>query len=89
MWQLVSAGQVVKEDARAMLALLSSGVPELVRIPRLVPRAFALAVELAHPVSDCVYLALAEQRDARVVTADRRFADRGGGYGVVWIEDLG
>jgi|SRR5215217_8241117 len=39
----------------------------------LLPRALRLAVELAHPVYDCIYLALAEALDDRVLTADRRF----------------
>ena len=38
-----------------------------------VPRAFELASELGHPIYDCVYLALAESRDDRVLTADLRF----------------
>ena len=34
-----------------------------------------LAVELSHPVYDCVYLALALQRGMQVVSADRRFVN--------------
>ncbi|EAQ04611.1 hypothetical protein OG2516_01461 [Oceanicola granulosus HTCC2516] len=36
-------------------------------------RALELALELRHPVYDCVYLALAERTDRRLITADRRF----------------
>ncbi len=36
-------------------------------------RALELALELQHPAYDCVYLALAERMDRRLVTADRRF----------------
>lgn len=89
LWQLIRAGQVSRENATAALALLTSGTPHLLSIPPLLPRALALATELDYPVYDCVYLALAEQHDARVVTADRRFAGRGAGHGVVWIEYLG
>jgi predicted nucleic acid-binding protein len=39
----------------------------------LLDEALALGLALAHPVYDCVYLALAIASDARVVTADRRF----------------
>ena len=35
--------------------------------------ALAIAHDLAHPVYDCCYLALAIEEDAIVVTADRRF----------------
>lgn len=38
----------------------------------LLNRALTLAVELGHPVYDCVYLACSEAVDAPVVTADRR-----------------
>lgn len=35
--------------------------------------ALAIAHDLAHPVYDCCYLALALEQDSLVVTADRRF----------------
>lgn len=35
--------------------------------------AFALALHLAHPIYDCVYLALALKLEARYITADQRF----------------
>ena len=37
-------------------------------------RALSLAVEIGHPIYDCVYLALALHHETHVVTADRRFA---------------
>nr|WP_243843232.1 type II toxin-antitoxin system VapC family toxin [Sphingomonas vulcanisoli] len=36
-------------------------------------RALAIAMELDHPVYDCVYLALAEALETSLVTADERF----------------
>lgn len=36
-------------------------------------RALELALALGHPVYDCVYLALAERMERRLITADRRF----------------
>ncbi|PJE33694.1 tRNA(fMet)-specific endonuclease VapC [Pseudooceanicola marinus] len=36
-------------------------------------RALDLALALEHPIYDCVYLALAERIDRRLITADRRF----------------
>jgi len=38
-------------------------------------RALDLALALEHPIYDCVYLALAERMDRRLVTADRRFIE--------------
>ena len=42
----------------------------------LLPRALGLALELDHPVYDCVYLALAEAYDDSLLTADNRFRRR-------------
>jgi predicted nucleic acid-binding protein len=36
-------------------------------------RALELALALEHPIYDCVYLALAERMERRLITADRRF----------------
>ena len=40
----------------------------------LAPQALILAEALAHPVYDCIYLALALARGTRLVTRDKRFA---------------
>jgi predicted nucleic acid-binding protein len=49
----------------------------------LAPAARQLAVDLGHPVHDCLYLALALRRSATLTTADRRFqhAAAAAGYG--------
>ena len=49
---------------------------ELLAIGPLRRRALEIATALRHPAYDCFYLALAETRDAELVTADRRFAAR-------------
>ncbi|MDT9165965.1 type II toxin-antitoxin system VapC family toxin, partial [Escherichia coli] len=38
--------------------------------------AFTIALDLDHPVYDCLYLALAAARDCRLVTADARLLAR-------------
>jgi predicted nucleic acid-binding protein len=38
----------------------------------LLPLALEIAVTIGHSIYDCIYLALADQADCRVVTADRR-----------------
>jgi predicted nucleic acid-binding protein len=58
-------------DAR-VAALLRAPVRSL-PIEPYVHRAFHLAVELAHPIYDCLYLAVALHHDAYVITADKRF----------------
>lgn len=60
-----------------------TAVPQLVaRLPSLVDvaptanvtvRAVEIAIALCHPAYDCVYLALAEATNDRVLTADQRF----------------
>ena len=42
----------------------------------LVERAARLAVDMDHPVYDCLYLACAEATGSTLITADRKFADR-------------
>jgi predicted nucleic acid-binding protein len=49
---------------------------ELVPAASLRERAFAMALELGHPVYDCFYLALAERRRTQLVTADSRLLAR-------------
>ena len=49
----------------------------------LIPSAFRLALELEHPLYDCIYLALAVETKAKLITADGKFvtACQRGGYG--------
>ncbi|MGH6895199.1 MAG: type II toxin-antitoxin system VapC family toxin [Geminicoccaceae bacterium] len=80
------------EEARRMLAdIRELQVTTFAHWP-LLPAALDLAMSLDQTVYDCLYLALAEQRNSVMVTADRRFheavsssiwADR-----IVWIEDV-
>jgi predicted nucleic acid-binding protein len=55
-----------------VIAILDRLIGERVASPTLMHRALDLAIRLAHPVYDCVYLALAEQRNIPLVTADAR-----------------
>jgi predicted nucleic acid-binding protein len=70
-----AAGKITPEAAA--LALYDLFAAPLERIPvdeALVADALTLAIDLAHPVQDCLYLALARRSGARVITADRKFA---------------
>lgn len=40
------------------------------------PRAYELAVELKHPIYDCMYLALADALGDKLLTADYKFVTR-------------
>lgn len=73
LWKRSRKGQI--HGARVGDLLRTATRDPLVLLPTaaLVPRALELAVELDHPVYDCVYLAAAEQHDAVLVTADAEF----------------
>lgn len=59
-------------DASACLQLLLQAPVSLAESRSLLNDALELAFEMRHPVYDCVYLALALQREIPLVTADNR-----------------
>lgn len=74
LWRRARIGDITAEQANARLSeLLNAPVASLPIEPYL-ERALGLAVEIGHPVYDCLYLAVALRHDTHVVTADRRFA---------------
>jgi predicted nucleic acid-binding protein len=72
----VRAGEIGNEHGARIAAAIPAAFSALVGAARLSTRAFALAHDLDHPVCDCLYLALAELEDARLVTADGRLLAR-------------
>lgn len=75
-WRRVSAETVPLTQAQAFLATLPKWFVSLVPSSRMYARAFEMACVLDHPVYDCLYLALAEDEESRMVTADRAFVSR-------------
>lgn len=74
LWRKARIGEITAEQASARLSeLLTAPVASLPIEPHLEP-ALKLALEIGHPVYDCIYLALALHHRTHVVTADRRFA---------------
>ena len=74
MWGKVRSSEIGESAAaRAIAAVIAGDEIQLRSSIPLVPRAFGLARALDHPVYDCVYLALAEELDQTLVTADQRF----------------
>ena len=69
-------GNFSKDDYAAAMNVLKA-VPLGVPVPTssLIGAAARLALDLDHPVYDCIYLALALQEGYPVLTADRRFHD--------------
>jgi predicted nucleic acid-binding protein len=73
LWKRVRMGELAGDDeVAARLADLDHLIRTVDETP-LVPRALQLAIDLAHPVYDCIYLALAEAADDGLLTADGRF----------------
>jgi predicted nucleic acid-binding protein len=74
LWRHVRLGEATAAEALTRLLELIEAPVVTSSIEPYVPRALQLAVELRHPVYDCIYLAVAEHHDTHVVTDDRRFA---------------
>lgn len=71
----VVAGEAPASVAHPIIdALRDDDAIRLEPTPRLVPRALDLSLGIRHPLADCVYVALAEERGAPLLTADERLA---------------
>ena len=72
LWKAVRFAGLAPATAAEAIAQAETGFHELVPARSLAGRALAIALDLRHPVYDCFYLALAEQHNAPLVTADDR-----------------
>jgi predicted nucleic acid-binding protein len=78
-WLKLRRGEVTAAQAAAMVENLPGMFDALLPGASLAPRALEIAARLGHPAYACFYLALAERRDTRLVTADRRLVAALGG----------
>jgi predicted nucleic acid-binding protein len=76
LWMLAAREPGRRQDALDALREFPRILNEVVPTINLRFRAFELALELGHPVYDCLYLALAIERDCVLPTADMRFVRR-------------
>jgi predicted nucleic acid-binding protein len=67
-------GAVAMEALQVLLDAVDGGALRLAQDENVMAAALVLAARLGHPVPDCVYLALAENEDAGLATADPRLA---------------
>jgi predicted nucleic acid-binding protein len=72
LWKAVRFAGLAAAAASEAIAQAGTGFDELVPARALANRALEIALDLRHPPYDCFYLALAEARESRLVTADDR-----------------
>jgi len=72
LWKKVRMRDLTREGACTRLELLLRAPVSLVESRDLLDSALELSLDLHHPVSDCLYIALALRRDIPLVTADER-----------------
>jgi predicted nucleic acid-binding protein len=75
LWKLTRSKHIDIGLADHVLDGLAAIVSEFVPGARLAAEAVKHASALDHPAYDCFYLTLAKRRRAKLITADRRFAD--------------
>jgi predicted nucleic acid-binding protein len=73
LWFHIRRGSSDLNDALALLDRLQKLGFSVRPIAPFVTRALAIGTALAHPIYDCLYLALAESLGVPLVTADQRF----------------
>jgi predicted nucleic acid-binding protein len=76
LWAKHRRGEIEARHVRDGCRELISAPVGRLPIADLLPSAAHMAIELDHPVHDCLYLAAAELHDTRLITADRRFVGK-------------
>ncbi|MEN2785408.1 type II toxin-antitoxin system VapC family toxin [Sphingomonas qilianensis] len=79
-WKKRRRGELGDDAELASLPGLLAFILRTIDETPMMDRALSLAIEMDHPVYDCVYLAVAEALDQELVTADHRFASRLSAY---------
>ena len=73
LWKKVKRAELTTDEAIMAAHLIQRADVELLPTRRLMDRATRFAIELDHAAYDCIYLALAIERNWPFVTADERF----------------
>lgn len=74
-WKAVRTGRFPKESGEEALASLTQREFPTVPSLKLLDRAFRIATAYHRTVYDCLYVALAVQSNAQLITADERLAN--------------
>jgi len=75
LWRRAQQGQLTSTEVTERLVELLNAPVTSTAVDGDLLAAAELALELGHPIYDCLYLAMAIREGAVVVTADRRFRD--------------
>jgi predicted nucleic acid-binding protein len=73
LWKKVKRDELLKEEALLAARLLQGAEIELFPTRSLFEAATRMSIGLDHPAYDCLYLALAVDKECPFVTADERF----------------
>ena len=73
LWKKGVRGELGDRQAYSTQLALVASLVVTIDETELMPRALDIALTLDHPIYDCIYLALAEDRGDRLISADRRF----------------
>jgi predicted nucleic acid-binding protein len=73
LWKKAHKGELTDQAAFPAQVALVASLVTFVDYQEATARALQMAVELDHPIYDCIYLALAEATDDILVSADARF----------------
>lgn len=75
-WKKVQRKELSTEQALAGLEVIEDSVTRFVEDRTHAHRALSLSLQLAHPVYDCAFLAVAELEDVPLVTAGVKLANK-------------
>lgn len=81
LWRRTVRGELTASEAGERLTELTKAPVASVPLEQDLAEAMRLAVQLNHPVYDCLYLALAKRLGTFVVTADTRFGQAVANHG--------
>jgi predicted nucleic acid-binding protein len=73
LWKKVRRRELSRDEALLAAGLLQGAEIELLPTRSLLEAATRIAIEFEHPAYDCLYLALAVEKDCPFVTADSGF----------------
>lgn len=80
-WARATRGKLPPSQAKLAVTAMLYGEVALLPSGDLAERALEMALELKHPVYDCLYLASAERLGGVLITADNRFCEAVAGSG--------